>query len=76
MDPEKIRKLWRDPKFHGAFSGIANFQAALKFEKNIDIPKSKLFHILKQDRNYVLEMRKIKKVIKRRTMNVHGYGVL
>ena len=76
MEPEKIRKLWRDPKFPGSFSGISNFQAALKFDKNIDISKSKLFNILRHDRNYILEMRKIKKIVKRRAMNIHGYGVL
>ncbi len=76
MDPEAIRKLWRNPQFSGSFAGLANFKAALKFEKNIDISTEKLFQILKQDRNYILEMRKVKKVTKRRPMNIHGYGVL
>ncbi len=76
LSSDKIRQLWRDPKFSGSFSGLVNFQTALKFEKNINISRKKLYDILSKDRNYLLEMRKIKKRIKRRPMNIHGYCVL
>ncbi len=76
MEPEEIRKLWRNPRFSGCYSGLRNFHTALKLEKNISIPEKDLFNILKQDRNYILEMRKVKKKINRRKMNIHGYGIL
>ena len=68
MDKEKdqaakIRQLWRDPKFAGSFSGLENFKLLLKLDKDIDISREKLYNILKKDRNYILEMRKIKKKI-------------
>ncbi len=74
-EADEIRRLWRDPKFSGSFSGLANFQLLLKLDKGIDISREKLFNILKEDRNYILEMRKIKKITTRRQMNIHGYGV-
>ncbi len=74
MEPEEIRKLWRDPRFSGCYSGLDNFQSSLKHEKKVTISKADLFDILKQDRNYILEMRKIKKKFPRRQMRVHGYG--
>ncbi len=70
----KILELWRDPSFSGAFSGLANFQTCLEHEKNIHISRNNLLKILKKDRDYVLEMRKVPKKIKRRSMNTHGYG--
>ncbi len=76
MDAEEIQKLWRDPKFPGSYSGLANFQAVLKLDKGINISKEKLYEILSKDRNYILEMRKVKKKFKRRPMNTHGYGIL
>ncbi len=75
-NPDEIQNLWRDPKFSGSFSGISNFQAALKYEKNINLSKNDIYQILKKDRNFLLEMRKIPKRIPRRTMNIHGYGIL
>ncbi len=76
VSADELQKLWRDPKFSGSFSGISNFQSALKFEKNINLSKNQIYAMLKTDRNFVLEMSKIKKRIPRRPMNVHGYGIL
>ena len=73
---DDIRSLWRDPKFSGSFSGISNFQAALKYEKNINLSTKELYDMLKKDRNFLLEMRKIPKRILRRPMNTHGFGIL
>ncbi len=69
-----ILKLWRDPNFSGAYSGLSNFQACLLNEKNIKVSRNDLLKMLSKDRNYVLEMRKIPKKIERRPMNAHGYG--
>ncbi len=76
VNPDEILRLWRDPKFSGCFSGISNFKSALEYEKNITLSKTELYDILKKDRNFLLETRKIKKRIPRRAMNVHGYGIL
>ncbi len=73
---KKILKLWRDPNFSGAFSGLENFRTCLEHEKNIKVSRSTLLQILNQDRNYILEMRKVPKKIQRRPMNVHGVGIL
>ncbi len=75
-EDETIRKLWRDPSFSGAFSGISNFQSALDLEKGITVSRNKLIGIMKEDPNFLLEMHKIKKRIKRRPMVVHGYCIL
>ena len=72
----EILELWRDPNFSGSYSGLANFQSCLQNEKNIYLSRNELLQILKKDRNYVLEMRKVPKVIERRGMNIHGYGNL
>ncbi len=72
--PEEIKALWRDPSFCGSFSGINNFQACLQLEKGISVSKQKLFHILRQDNDFVLELKKIRKKFSRRHMNVHGVG--
>ena len=73
---KKILELWRDPKFSGAYAGLATFQTCLEHEKNISISRNELLKILRTDRDYVLEMRKIPKAIKRRPMNIHGVGIL
>ncbi len=75
-DEKNILQLWRNPLFSGAYSGLDNFRTCLKHEKNIDISRNNLLKILMKDRNYVLEMRKVPKKIKRRSMNLHGYGCL
>ncbi len=76
MTEKKILELWRDPNFSGAYSGLANFQTCLEHEKNIKISRNDLLQILKRDRDYVLEMRKVPKIVSRRKMNIHGYGQL
>ncbi len=73
---QQILQLWRDPNFSGAYSGLANFQTCLQHEKNIEISRNNLLKIMMKDRNFLLEMRKIPKKIKRRSMNVHGVGIV
>ena len=76
VDEKKILNLWRDPRFSGAYSGLDNFKTCLQHEQNIHISRNNLLKILMKDRNYVLEMRKVPRKIKRRGMNIHGYGQL
>ncbi len=72
---EKIRKLWRTPSFHGSFTGLTNFHIALK-EKNIYLSKERLFHIMSEDQDFILETKKRRKKLIRRKMIVHGFGRL
>lgn len=34
LTDEEIKKLWQDPKYHAAFSGVLNFRAFLKLDYN------------------------------------------
>ena len=76
LSDEKIRQLWRDPKFSGCFSGVRNFQASLGLEKNIHYSTSELFNILREDPDFVAEMRQVRKRFPRRPIMVHGVGRL
>ncbi len=76
LDETEILRLWRDPRFSGAYSGLDNFQTCLQHEKDIHISRNNLLKILMKDRNYVLEMRKVPRKLKRRPMNIHGVGRL
>ena len=71
---EELIELWKDPKFSGCYSGVANFQSALEFEKQIKVSKKKLFQVLRRDPDFSMESRRIKKVAQRRRMVVHGFG--
>ncbi len=73
---EELIQLWKNPKFSGSFSGITNFRAALAVEKDIHVSKAKLFSILRKDPDILLETKKKLKKIPRRSMMVHGVGIL
>ena len=74
LSDDKIRELWQDTKFCGAFSGINNFQACLEMEKGVKLSKNKLFAILRENPNFLIESRKVRKTFPRRRMLVHGVG--
>ncbi len=74
LNEQDIRKLWKEPKFCGAFSGINNFQACLKMEKGIHMSKNKLFQILRKDPDFLIESRRVYKTFPRRRLVVHGVG--
>ncbi len=76
VSDEKLISLWKDPNFCGSFSGLNNFHAALAAAENIHIPKEKLFSILRQDPDILLETKKRLKKIPRRHMILHGVGIL
>ena len=71
---EEVLQLWRNPEFSGAFTGLSTFKSALEYEKNIKISRKKLFDILRRDKNFLLETKKIQKVPVRRKTIQHGYG--
>jgi hypothetical protein len=73
---KKIIALWNDPDFSGSFSGVANFQACLHFEKNLTVSRQKLIKILSSDPDFVLETKPSFKHYKRRKTSVFGVGIL
>ncbi len=58
----------------GAFSGLENFRMSLNYEKGIQLSRNELFEIMRHDRDFLLETKKIRRTIKRRKMITHGYG--
>ena len=76
LTEEQIRKLWRTPSFPGSFAGIATMQAALEHEKGQKVSQKRLFEIMRQDPDFVLEMKKVRKTFERRKLLVHGVGVI
>ncbi len=76
LSDEEIRKLWRNPAFSGSYSGIRNFQAVLGLEKGVHKSKNDLFRILREDPQFVLEMKRVRKTFPRRKTMVHGVGRL
>ncbi len=70
---EKIIKLWKTPSFSASYGGLSNFQLALKLEKHIEIPRTKLLEIMHSDPDFLIETNKIKKEFPRRKMNIHGF---
>ena len=69
---KKIRELWRKPGFPGAFTGLSNFRATLALDKNIHLSRIKLFHIMQDDEDFILETKRKRKQIPRRPLVVHG----
>ncbi len=76
MTDDEIRELWRDPSFSGSFAGVRNFQATLALEKGVHKDITTLFHILRQDPDFVVEMKRERKTFPRRSIMVHGVGRL
>ncbi len=76
VSDENLIALWKDPKFSGSYSGISNFRAALAIEKNIHVSKTRLFKVFRTDPDLLLETKKRLKKIPRRTMKIHGVGLL
>ncbi len=74
LSEDDIKKLWKDTKFCGAFSGITNFQSCLEMEKGVRLSKNKLFSILRKDPDFLIESRKVRKRFPRRRLLVHGVG--
>ncbi len=76
LSDKQLIELWKNPKFSGSYSGVSNFQAALALEKNIHVSKARLFSVFKTDPDILLETKKRLKKIPRRSIKVHGVGLL
>lgn len=72
---KQIVNLWRNPKFSGAFLGIAGLKKALKREKKIDVPYNELLKLMMKEPNYIKTIRPRRR-FPRRKLKIHGYGVL
>ncbi len=55
---------------------MLTFQSALELEKNIKLGKTELYHILRCDPDYILEMKHLRKKFARREMKVHGVATM
>ena len=70
-----IIRLWKDPKFPGAFLGVKGLQSALKRVKKIDVSYKDLLLLMLKEPNYIRTLRPVRR-FPRRSLKVHGYGVL
>ncbi len=68
-----VRVLIMNHCISGAFSGLENFRMALIYDKDIKISRSALFDIMRKDKDFLLETKKIKRTVKRRKMVTQGY---
>jgi len=75
ISDKKILELWKSPLFSASFSGVRNFQAVLKLEKNIDISKSRLLKILNKEPIFLIHQRKHQN-FERRKYDLHHVGEL
>ena len=73
-EKKKIIKLWRKPGFPGAFTGLTNFRTCLALNENIHISRNRLFHIMQEDPDFILETKQKRKQILRRHFITHGFG--
>ncbi len=71
-----IRALWRNPNFSGSFTGLSNFATALATEKKIHISRTRLFGIMEQDQDFILETKRKRKRFPRRKLTVHGFSTV
>lgn len=75
LSDTEILRLYRDPTFPAAFSGMRNFQTYLKTELNEDVPLTKLLSIFKKEPFYVVSQRQITR-FPRRKYDVKSFGEL
>ena len=57
---KKIKRLWNDPKFGGAFQGANSFRDHLYFEKNVDAKLSTIYKALSGDEIYLMHKKSLK----------------
>ena len=72
---QKLIQLWRDPNFSGSYRGVRTFQILLKTDLNIEVPQSRLFKVLKKDKNYIMHQKPVRN-FERRHYDVNFYGEL
>ena len=57
LSDQKILDLFQDPNFMGSFSGVSNFQHFLRTDYGENVPKQKLYQLLKTLPNYIYQLR-------------------
>ena len=72
---QKLIQLWRDPNFSGSYRGVKTFQILLKTDLNIEVSQSRLFKLLKKDKNYIMHQKPVRN-FERRHYDVNSFGEL
>ena len=75
MSDKEIIKLYKDPKFHGSFSGVRTFCDSVFAEKGVKLSIKHVYDVLKTDPLYLMEMKPIRN-FPRRSYDVQSYGNL
>lgn len=73
ISDEELLQLWRDPNFAGSYKGVKSFKVFLKTDKNVDVPESRLYKILKKDPIFLIHQRPIRN-FDRRSYDIKYYG--
>jgi hypothetical protein len=66
LSDSEIVELYQNPEFPGSFSGARNFQMFLKMDKNVDVPITKIYTLLKQLPLYIMNQKRIRKFPRRK----------
>lgn len=66
LSDSELLDLYQDPQWPGSFSGARNFQMFLKTDKNVDVPLTKIYTLLKQLPLYVMNQKRIRKFPRRK----------
>lgn len=66
LSDDELLQLWQNETFAGSFSGARTFRMFLKTDKNIDVPISKIYSLLKQLPLYVMNQKRIRKFPRRK----------
>jgi hypothetical protein len=73
LTDEELKKLWLNPDFPGAFSGIANFKSFIKTDYGENISTTRIVKVPRSIPNYMY-MVKSRKVTQHRHYNVSSFG--
>ena len=73
LSDNELIQLYQDVEFPGSFSGARNFQMFLKTDKNVDVPLSKIYSLLKQIPLYIMNQKRIR-TFPRRNYVVTSFG--
>jgi len=73
LSDKEILELWQNPNFAGSYSGVRTFRDFLYAEKNELIPEKRLLEILKQNHEYLIQMKPARKFPLRK-YDVRSFG--
>ena len=66
LSDSEILDLYQDTDFAGSFSGARSFQMFLKTDKDVDIPLTKIYSLLKQLPLYIMNQKRIRRFPRRK----------